>query len=171
MSRQVQTPTAAHVFTQRISATPGGARLARRLARHRLDGWGIPYGSELSDAAAQVVAELAANAATHGRVPGRSFELRLLVAGGVLRIEAADTRGEDVPPETVRLPPPDAESGRGLVLVAALAQAWGVAGRDVGKTVWAELALGADAAVEASTPAWKREVAPSEAIRSATRRR
>lgn len=43
----------------------------------RLDDWGIPYGTDPSDGAAAIVAELAANAVTHGRVPGRDFELRL----------------------------------------------------------------------------------------------
>ncbi|MCI3933852.1 ATP-binding protein [Streptomyces sp. AN091965] len=139
MPPQVQTPTPAHVFTRRINASPRGARQARTLARDQLNGWGIPYGSELSDAAAQIVAELAANAATHGRVPGRSFELRLLLLAGTLRIEASDTRAECAPPEEVRLPPEEAESGRGLVLVAALAEAWGVESREIGKTVWATL--------------------------------
>ncbi|MDH6623862.1 hypothetical protein M2271_001654 [Streptomyces sp. LBL] len=36
---------------------------------------------------------------------------------------------------------PDAEGGRGLLLVTLLALRWGVAERDVGKTVWAELTL------------------------------
>ncbi|WJV45403.1 ATP-binding protein [Streptomyces flavofungini] len=139
MPLQVQTPTPAHVFTQRISATPRGARLARRLARYHLDGWGIPYDSELSDAVAQVTAELAANAATHGRVPGRDFELRLLLAADGVRVEVTDTRAERRPPERPELPGAEAESGRGLVLVAALAAEWGVGERAPGKTVWARL--------------------------------
>ncbi|WP_318783830.1 ATP-binding protein [Streptomyces spectabilis] len=130
------------MFTRRINAGPRGARQARTLARDQLNGWGIPYGSELSDAAAQIVAELAANAATHGRVAGRSFELRLLLLAGTLRIEVADTRAECAPPLEVRLPPDEEESGRGLFLVAALAEAWGVQGREIGKTVWARLPLG-----------------------------
>ncbi|WP_420709842.1 ATP-binding protein [Streptomyces sp. NRRL B-1347] len=129
------------MFTRRISASPRGARRARTLARDQLNGWGIPYGSELSDAAAQIVAELAANAVTHGRVPGRSFELRLLLLAGALRIETSDTRAECAPPESVEVPSDEAESGRGLVLVAALAEAWGVEGREIGKTVWARLPL------------------------------
>lgn len=36
---------------------------------------------------------------------------------------------------------PDAEGGRGLIVVTVLATAWGVTARDVGKTVWAELTL------------------------------
>lgn len=37
---------------------------------------------------------------------------------------------------------PEEEGGRGLILVRVLARTWGVAERDVGKTVWAELPLG-----------------------------
>ncbi len=78
---EAQRPAVVHAFTQRFSATPRGARLARRLARYHLDEWGIPYDCELSESAALLVAELAANAATHGRVAGRDFELGLLLRG------------------------------------------------------------------------------------------
>lgn len=55
-----------------------------------------------------------------------------------LRIEVSDARG-DRPLRFVT--DPDAEGGRGLILVFLLARTWGVAERDVGKTVWAEIAL------------------------------
>jgi hypothetical protein len=41
-------------------------------------------------------------------------------------------------------PAADGTHGRGLVLVQALADAWGVSAHEVGKSVWYE--LGADAA-------------------------
>ncbi|WP_329244656.1 ATP-binding protein [Streptomyces canus] len=86
------------------------------------------------------MAELAANAATHGRVPGRDFRLTLYVVGDTLRIEVTDTRGDRLP--RVELPAPEAETGRGLVLVDALADRWGAApGPRPRKTVWAELDL------------------------------
>lgn len=90
--------------------------------------------------AEHIVAELAVNAATHGRVPGRDFRLTLYVVADTLRIEVTDTRGDRMPhPE---LPAPEAESGRGLVLVDALADRWGVApGPRPRKTVWAEIDL------------------------------
>ncbi|MEV5885148.1 ATP-binding protein [Streptomyces sp. NPDC052020] len=140
MNAEISTPT--DELAQRLSATPRGARLARHLAGQQLDAWGFPYGGEVNDAAQHVVAELAANAVTHGRVPGRDFQLRLLLFApdATLRIEVSDAR-ED------RLPAPatpgdgDGEGGRGLHLVRAFSRAWGVAGRSVGKTVWAELPL------------------------------
>lgn len=135
-------PAAAlQTFAQRLSATPRGARLARRLTRYHLDVWGIAYDSALSADAEAVVAELAANAVTHGRVPGRDFELGLTLRVDTLRVEVADARGESVPRVAPASPAPGEESGRGLLVVAALAVEWGVAGRQVGKTVWADLAV------------------------------
>ncbi len=148
-SRAAQGPVTVRTFTQRFSATRRGARLARYLAVQQLDVWGFPYGGEVSDAVALIVGELAANAATHGRVPGRDFELRLTklpgsARPGTLRIEVADTRTEKYPPRPGALtpPPPDSETGRGLLLVAALATCWTVLDRPrVGKVVRAELHL------------------------------
>ncbi len=130
------------VFTQRFSSTPRGARLARRLALHQLDRWGVPYGSETADTVGQLVAELAANAVTHGRVPGRDFELRLSYDSGQrLRVDVSDTRGERRPTAPTAPRPLD-EGGRGLLLVEALASRWSVLDRvPVGKTVRAELDL------------------------------
>lgn len=122
-------------FSVLLSPTPRGARLARLLAVEQLREWGL-----LLHPAEHIVAELTVNAATHGRVPGRDFRLTLYVVGGTLRIEVTDTRGDRLP--SVRLPPPDAESGRGLVLVDALADRWGVTpGPRPRKTVWAEIDL------------------------------
>ncbi|RVU18017.1 ATP-binding protein [Streptomyces antnestii] len=89
---------------------------------------------------ARIVAELAANAAAHGRVPGRDFRLALHGSPDTLRIEVTDTRPERLP--APQHPSAEAESGRGLVLVDALAHRWGVADdRFPRKTVWAELSL------------------------------
>lgn len=126
-----QVPVPAHDFRVLLSPTPRGARLARLLAVEWLrDRERPPY--DVTEAATQIVAELAANAATHGRVNGRNFRLSLLVSAAALRIEVTDTRGDALP----------RHSGRGLMIVEALADRWGV---DLGpvprKTVWAELDL------------------------------
>ncbi|MEU0332973.1 ATP-binding protein [Streptomyces sp. NPDC006193] len=137
-------PVRAAVLTQRLSSTPRGARLARRLALAQLDDWGIPPGSRTAEAVAVIVAELAANAVTHGRVPGRDFELRVALVTGSVRIEVSNTLAERRPPapQDVREPVPLAEAGRGLVLVDALADRWEVVDRDPpGKTVRAEVDL------------------------------
>jgi len=141
-----QTAVTVRVFAQRLSPTPRGARLARHLALNQLHAWGIPHGSDTSDAVALVVAELAANAVTHGRVPGRDFELRLSLVTGSVRIEVTDTRtGGTCPPtpRAVRMPGPLEDDGRGLALVAALADRWEVLDREPspGKTFRAEVDL------------------------------
>ncbi|MGX4690017.1 ATP-binding protein [Streptomyces sp. JNUCC 63] len=130
-----QLDTDIHNFSVLLSSTPRGARLARLLAADQLRKWELPV-----EAASHVVAELAANAATHGRLPGRSFRLTLYVVGSTLRIEVTDTRGDRRP--KLQEPDTDAESGRGLLLVDALADRWGVTeGRFQRKTIWAELCL------------------------------
>ncbi|MGW7239264.1 ATP-binding protein [Streptomyces sp. NPDC054804] len=124
-------------FTLRFSATPRGARLARRLASHQMDTWGRPYGSPVHDSVELIVAELAANAVSHGRVPGRDAELRLSLEAGQVRVEVSDTRGDRLP--VARDAGDREDGGRGLILVAALAKEWGTTPRPgaPGKTVWA----------------------------------
>ncbi|MGC9541743.1 ATP-binding protein [Streptomyces sp. UG1] len=120
-------------FSLQLSSTPRGARLARLLATEQLRNWGLPL-----DPAAHVVAELAANAVTHGRIPGRDFLLLVYVVCDTLRIEVTDTRADRLP--HAEQPALDAESGRGLTIVDALADRWGVApGLPPRKTVWAEV--------------------------------
>ncbi|MEU3086075.1 ATP-binding protein [Streptomyces massasporeus] len=130
----------ARTFAQRLSSTRRGARLARLLATEQLTAWDIS--PLVIERAEHVVAELAANAALHGRVQGRDFLLALTLddTAGSLCISVSDMRGEHLP----AIPPersPDHESGRGLLLVDALADRWGTEPRPPsGKTVWAELA-------------------------------
>lgn len=129
----------ARAFTVLLSPTRRGARLARLLTTAHLGAWGIP-----SESAAHIVAELAANASVHGRVKGRDFQLSLTVSGRTLRIEVTDTRGDSFPPGpgSVKAPEDEAECGRGLLIVEALADHWGVVPGPVPrKTVWAEIHL------------------------------
>ncbi|MEU9986072.1 ATP-binding protein [Streptomyces sp. NPDC048045] len=136
-----------------LSATRRGARLARLLTERHLGDLGVPF-----EEAAQVVAELAANAVLHGRVKGRDFRLGLALRDdGTLRIEVTDARGDRIPriqdpasqdPAARDSSPRDpavreSESGRGLLIVAAYAHRWGVDGAPAhAKTVWAELTPG-----------------------------
>jgi anti-sigma regulatory factor (Ser/Thr protein kinase) len=142
---QLTSPT--HHFTVILSPTPRGARLARLLTVAQLRSWGMPSG--VTEAAQHVVAELAANASTHGRLRGRDFLLALFTTAGdrALRIEVTDTRGDRLPNLAPRPPAADEESGRGLLLVEALSDRWGVVTGPVPrKTVWAELDLAPPAA-------------------------
>ncbi|WP_405883434.1 ATP-binding protein [Streptomyces sp. NBC_01136] len=137
---EAQDPVTVRMFTQLFSCTPRGARLARRLVANRMDVWGFAYDSEASETVTLVVAEFAANAVRHGRVRGRSFRVRLVLRGGVVRVEVADGRTERLP-VLQGSPDPTDEGGRGLLLVAALAERWGVEPRPglAYKIVWAEI--------------------------------
>ncbi|MET9868096.1 ATP-binding protein [Streptomyces sp. NPDC006386] len=152
-----QSPVTVRVFRQRFSSTPRGARLARHLTLNQLHSWGIPYGTDVSDAVGVIVAELAANAVTHGRVPGRDFELRLALLTGSVRVEVADIRsGPPRPPApgAVRPPRPLDEHGWGFVLVDALADRWEVLDREpLGKTVRAEVDVPGWPALSSRDPA------------------
>ncbi|GAA0305742.1 ATP-binding protein [Streptomyces turgidiscabies] len=136
-----QRPAPEREFTMRFTSTPRGARLARRLVSHRLNDWGHPYTTPVNETLTLITAELTANAVRHGHVPGRDFHLQLTLAEGTFRIEVTDTRAEKRPPPTPPTPDPASESGRGLLLVAALSDDWGVTPRPAapGKTIWAEL--------------------------------
>ncbi|MGV9530183.1 ATP-binding protein [Streptomyces cellulosae] len=129
-------------FTQLLSSTRRGARLARLLAVTELRSWAVSQ--DLTDRAALVVAELAANAVLHGRVPGRCFRLTLVLdpAAGRLRVEVSDARGDlhPLPCPTATALDPLSTGGRGLTLVAALADHWEcVPYPPSGKTVRADL--------------------------------
>ncbi|MFD8736109.1 ATP-binding protein [Streptomyces sp. NPDC059618] len=137
-------PTGATEFAMAFTSTPRGARLARLFVSHCLDSWGHPYDGGVNETLALITAELCANAVRHGRVPGRDFHVRLAAGadGGRLRLEVSDTRAERRPTVTTPTTPgAESESGYGLLLVAALADDWGVTDRrsGPGKTVWAVL--------------------------------
>ncbi|WP_189172726.1 ATP-binding protein [Streptomyces lasiicapitis] len=130
---RAEVPAPVRRFSVQLSSTRRGARLARLLSTEQLRTWGVPL-----EAAGQIIAELASNAAVYGRVPARDFRVTLTASVEVLRIEVMDTRGDRLP--EVREPDGEDETGRGLQIVAALADRWGVElGPEPLKTVWAEL--------------------------------
>ncbi|MFE6978993.1 ATP-binding protein [Streptomyces sp. NPDC057682] len=105
-------------------------RVAREFVREPATEWG--FGARLDDILL-CVSELATNAVVHGVPPGRGYLVRVLLAdeGRALLVEVHDS-GDGVPAARV----PDGESGRGLLIVTALADAWGVGERLPGKVVW-----------------------------------
>ncbi|MFF9219586.1 ATP-binding protein [Streptomyces viridosporus] len=142
-------------FRTLFPTTAHGAHTARHAAERWLAaqrGQSEPADDADTATASLLIAELTANAALHGRVRGRAARLALTLTPTTLRIEVTDARGERPP----ALPAPAAdvhgESGRGLLLVASLADAWGCEPYPPGgKTVWAECA-GSPGALTAGTP-------------------
>ncbi|MDX2545345.1 ATP-binding protein [Streptomyces sp. WI04-05B] len=111
---------------------------ARALAHAVLGEWGVSQ--DVLESAELVLSELVTNAL---RVPVPSDRLvgvRIArsLAEGLLRLEVSDA-GSGRP--EVRAPGDEETSGRGLLLVEALAHRWGVEERvgGIGKMVWAEL--------------------------------
>lgn len=96
MNREITQPVSlaqTREFAVLLSSTRRGARLARLLTVAQLCAWQLP-----TETAAQVVAELAANAALHAKVPGRNFRLGLALVGETtLRIEVSDTCADELP--------------------------------------------------------------------------
>ncbi|MFE9769981.1 ATP-binding protein [Streptomyces sp. NPDC005808] len=105
---------------------------ARRFTCEALADWGLARAGR-GDDVLLCVSELATNALVHGVPPGRGFRLVLRYGGGVLRAEVHDSGG-GVP----RIVDVADEGGRGLLLVAALSDKWGVGEREPGKAVWCE---------------------------------
>ncbi|MEU8692397.1 ATP-binding protein [Streptomyces sp. NPDC048665] len=135
-----QLTTSSLTFTQLLSSTPRGARLARLLCVSQLRSWDAPH--DLTERAEIVVAELAANAVLHGRLPGRSFRLALTFDAslGHLRIDVTDARGDRWPHPQPASDTAPLTHGRGLALVAAIADHWETLPHPPsGKTVRAEL--------------------------------
>ncbi|MGW5663284.1 ATP-binding protein [Streptomyces sp. NPDC003758] len=140
-----QVPAVVGTFSQLLSSTRRGACLARLLAAEQIRAWEVS--PAVTERAEQIVAELAANATLHGRVQGRDFRLTLTLdtATGTLRIAVTDARGDKLPAPADEPGADSLESGRGLLIVAALATVWGMDPYPPsGKTVWATIDLRGD---------------------------
>ncbi|HVM27715.1 MAG TPA: ATP-binding protein [Mycobacteriales bacterium] len=85
------------------------------------------------DDALLLTSELVTNAVLHGR---SEVCLEVAVRNGVVRFSVADENSRHPTPVTED---PDALDGRGLALVEALCERWGVEDRPMGKAVWFEL--------------------------------
>ncbi|MCZ4124481.1 ATP-binding protein [Streptomyces sp. H39-S7] len=106
---------------------------ARRLLREQLRRWGVPG---LVDIAELLTSELVTNALQH---TDEGAVLTATLSDGPvhrLRVEVHDHTAR-----RPRLHPvgENATSGRGLLLVQALADSWGVRSQGTGKVVWFEL--------------------------------
>lgn len=125
----------ADTATLRLDAEPRCAAEARRFAVGVLGQWDLDrFGQEV----ALCTTELATNALLHSRGP---FTVAVRPAAGGVRIDLQDERPDLLP----QLFPPDMDplasgtTGRGLRLVASLANRWGYFNTEMAKTVWVEL--------------------------------
>jgi anti-sigma regulatory factor (Ser/Thr protein kinase) len=110
---------------------------ARALFREQAASWGVP--PEVTETAELLLSELMTNAYRHARVPaGREIWARCVITEDRIRVTVTDANDKLPTPGTAPL---DAVSGRGLTLVAALADDWGAERRErgIGKEVWFEL--------------------------------
>ena len=121
-------------FTARLDLPPllRSVPLARHVTLDVLRSWGSPH--DLDDAGL-LVSELVSNVVDHADT-GTSLTLELSLAGEWLRISVAD--GSAIRP-VVRELSYDRPRGRGLQLVEALADRWGVEDHHGGKRIWFEL--------------------------------
>jgi anti-sigma regulatory factor (Ser/Thr protein kinase) len=134
MIHEIQLPRFREAFYRRERRSVPAARefTARVLADWRVTG--------RTEDVLLCVSELATNALVHGVPPGRGFRLHLYrESGGLLRVEVHDS-GPGLSRVHEAQANPEDENGRGLLLVSALADKWGVAHRDPGKIVWCEFA-------------------------------
>jgi anti-sigma regulatory factor (Ser/Thr protein kinase) len=112
------------------------AATARELTRTALRRWRVTD-STAADDVILMVDELVTNAVVHGSGP---VALRLSIDGSRVRGEVTDAN--PLLPEP-GCPGPDVETGRGLLLVTALADEFGVMPGGYGKIVWFAQALAA----------------------------
>ncbi|WP_329311328.1 ATP-binding protein [Streptomyces sp. NBC_01262] len=109
---------------------------ARQVLREALRGWGVPG---LADTAELLTSELVTNALQHtDRGAVLTATLSPERRSRRLRVEVRDFVSRH---PRLRAPGDQVTSGRGLLLVQALADAWGVRPEGTGKVVWFELSV------------------------------
>ncbi|MGP3735635.1 ATP-binding protein [Streptomyces sp. GDS52] len=121
-----------------FAALPAEVRLLRRAAAAQLDQWGVPTAG---DETGLLVTELATNVIKHVG-EGALATLILEWKRERLRVEMHD-KSRTLP--ALRGADCDAECGRGLHMIAAMAVDWGTAVTALGKAVWCEIELGSEA--------------------------
>src|SRR5688572_22918866 len=129
-----------------------GARLARHRLAAELGGVVAPH--LLADVAI-VVAELVGNAVRHAEpLPGGvlrvAWRLRPSPDGEVVEVRVTDGGAAGQP--RIRTVDTDAGHGRGLTIVAALADRWGVDRDGLGQSVWAGLSTATSTATTLGVP-------------------
>jgi hypothetical protein len=121
---------APHRVSRLLAPTLDAPRLARETVIETCAAWGL---ADPVANAQLIVSELVSNAVLHA---GTDLELGLQLRDGRLYLSVRD---HDRHIARRRILPEPAEHGRGLLLIDALASAWGRVPLGDGKVVWAEL--------------------------------
>jgi anti-sigma regulatory factor (Ser/Thr protein kinase) len=119
-----------------LTRSPSSVGVARRFIQGRAAAWSLP--EPAIDQLVLIGSELVTNAVLHART---ELTLALELRDGRVRISVTDRSQAAA---TLRHYRPDALTGRGLGVVAALSDRWGVSAATDGKVVWAELAANGD---------------------------
>ncbi|MFF3354708.1 SpoIIE family protein phosphatase [Streptomyces sp. NPDC002917] len=133
---RTQALDAAEVATWELPDDPAAVAHSRELVRDKLAAWGLEHAAFTTEL---VVSELVTNAIRYGRPP---VVLRLIHESELI-CEVTDASSAAPHLRRARL---FDEGGRGLFIVAQLAQRWGTRHTRTGKTIWAELPLPASTA-------------------------
>ncbi|MFD7935469.1 ATP-binding protein [Streptomyces sp. NPDC059755] len=123
-----------------FTAEPTEVAALRRIMRLHLGIWGLP---EVVDDAQLCMSELVSNVITHVG-PGTPATLAVSMSGDRLRIEVHDPDARALP--TLLDANVESVSGRGMALVDAVADRWGVQLHADQKVTWCELVTGLSAA-------------------------
>lgn len=109
----------------------GAIRRARQLAADACSRWEVP---QLAQPAVVIANELVTNAVVHAAT---MIDLRFTLGRRYLTIAVRD--GSTAEPRLSADALPDSRTGRGLIIVDAMAARWGSTPADGGKVVWAHL--------------------------------
>ena len=112
-----------------LAATASSVPDARQFAAATLGSWAW-QDADSRDTILLLTSEVVTNAVRHGHGPIR---LRLRRMRQHLTVEVTDRNTAHPQSRSIM---PDAESGRGLMIVTTLAEAWGIRPTNDGKTVW-----------------------------------
>jgi anti-sigma regulatory factor (Ser/Thr protein kinase) len=125
----------------RESVTVAGRAERARVAREFVGGVLGP-GHPCGDIAVLLVSEMFGNSVRYSGsgAPGETITVAVRAGDGVVRVEVTDRSGPGVP--ELRPAGRDAEGGRGLGLLAALAARWGWRRRGRRTVTWFELRHG-----------------------------
>jgi anti-sigma regulatory factor (Ser/Thr protein kinase)/GAF domain-containing protein len=131
------------VATAAYQPEPKAAAAARRFVRDTLQAWVVTRAADghgLVDDAVLLTSELVTNAVVHA---GTAVQVTCRLADGAVEVVVSDGHPGRLVPETPDREPVPTErtGGRGLLLPAALASAWGVAYGRASKAVWFRLML------------------------------